>query len=50
MTITVSENLSDYYARSSEELLTDSLKRTLSEYDSGDESNNKYEEVYLILD
>ena len=43
--ITVSENLSDYYSRSSEELLTDSLKRTLSKY-----GNSEYEEVNLILE
>ena len=43
--ITVSENLSDYYSRSSEELLTDSLKRTLSEY-----GDSEYEEVNLILE
>ena len=50
LTITVSKNLSNYYSRTPEELLTESLKKTLSEHGSDDDSNNKYEEVYLILD
>ena len=45
MTITVSKNLSNYYSRTPEELLTDSLKRTLSEY-----GDSEYEEVNLILE
>lgn len=45
LNITVSENLTDYYSRTSEELLTESLKKTLSEY-----GNTEYEEINLILE
>lgn len=44
MTITVSKNLSNYYSRTPEELLTESLKKTMSEYD-----DMEFDEVTLVL-
>lgn len=43
--ITVSNNLKNYYPRSSEELLTDSLKQTFSVYD-----DTEFEDVELVLE